>query len=342
LIGTGGIGGGEHLPGWLRCADAELVACADVNPTHLQAALQACPTAKGYARWEDLLAHPGLTAVDICTPNRLHAPMALAALEHGLHVLCEKPLAVSVAEAEQLAAAAQARQLVLMTAQHFRFQPAARHLKQLVEAGLVGPIYYARGQWLRRRGVPPRPTFIAKALAGGGVALDLGVHLLDLALWLMGHPQPTSVTAVTSSALAHRTDLGGMWGAWDRSLFDVEDFAAGFIRFANGAALTLEVSWLAFRPEDEQIRLECLGTHGGIVWPDGTLCREQHTTPFTLRLDPPGPGTPYADEIAAFAHAVRTGGPSPVPVTQTLPVLRILDGLYTSARTGQAVDLSAR
>src|SRR5206468_4114980 len=133
-------------------------------------------------------------------------------------------------------------------------------LHGLVGAGRLGEVYYARGQWLRRRKLPPRPTFTEKRLSGGGAGLDIGVHVLDLAYWFLGAPEPVSVSAVTSDRLTKRPDLGGFWGDWDRERTDVEDFAAAFVRFANGAVLALEASWLLFQPEGETIRLQCFGT----------------------------------------------------------------------------------
>src|SRR5262245_18459748 len=116
-----------------------------------------------------------------------------------------------------------------MTAQHLRFEPVARQLKALGESGTFGDFYHARPQWLRRRLLPPRPTFVDRNLSGGGAAVDIGVHVLDLAYWLLGAPEPVSVTATAHALLARRADTSGTWGDWDRKRIDVEDFAAGFV-----------------------------------------------------------------------------------------------------------------
>jgi predicted dehydrogenase len=343
IVGVGGIGRDQHLPGWAQVPFAEVTAAADVSDEALRQAAAALPGSCRFQShdWRRLVALDELDVVDICTPNRTHAPIALEALRHGKHVLCEKPLAPTAAEVRTLARAAAASGRLLMAAQHLRFDPVARQLRSLADAGLLGDVYYTRAQWLRRRLLPPRPTFIERRLSGGGPALDVGVHVLDLAYWLLGAPEPVSVSAVADARLAHRPDLTGAWGDWDRGRFDVEDFAAGFVRFANGTALTLEASWLAFQPEREVIRVQCLGSRGGAVWPDGVLTGETNRVPWDLRPGEVPKAAPHHEEIRAFAVAVRDGLPTPVPVEQSLNVARILDALYESARTGREVVLTA-
>jgi predicted dehydrogenase len=340
IIGVGGIGRDQHLPGWAQVPFAEVVAAADVSEEALERASECYPISQRFQDWHALLALDGLDIVDICTPNRTHAPIALASLAHGLHVICEKPLATSSDEVQMLRDAACRADRLLMAAQHFRFEPASRQLRALLDAGLLGEVYYTRAQWLRRRLLPPRATFIERRLSGGGPAFDIGVHVLDLAYWFLGAPQPVSVSAFVDTKLAHRGDLTGAWGDWDRERLDVEDFAVGFVRFATGAVLFLEASWLAFQPEDELIRLQCYGTRGGLVWPEGVVVGETNRVPWSLRPDqcPKGP-TGHHEEILQFALAVRDGLPSPVPVEETLNVVRILEGLYRSAEAKREVML---
>jgi predicted dehydrogenase len=226
-----------------------------------------------------------------------------------------------------------------MAAHHFRFDPVCTQLKKLIEGGMLGDIYYVRAQWLRRRLLPPRATFIERRLSGGGAALDIGVHVLDLACWFMGVPAPVRVAAQVESKLAHRPDLSGSWGDWDRNRLDVEDFAAAFVRFANDAVLVLESSWLAFQPERELIRLQCFGTRGGAIWPDGIVIGESDKVPWEMRLSEVPKNPPHQEEILQFARAVRDGLPSPIPVDETLQVIRILEGLYRSGEEKREIHL---
>ncbi len=339
LVGAGGIGRDQHLPGWAAVPFAEVVAIADTAQPALEQAGRLVPDADQLNDWRELIDHEELDVVDICTPNRTHTEIALESLAAGKHVLCEKPLATTSAEVIELRDAAARSGRLLMTAQHFRFDAVSRRMKGWLDAGMVGDIYYARAQWLRRRWLPVRPTFTDRRLSGGGPAFDIGVHILDLAYWFMGTPKPVSVSAALGTHLAHRSDLAGEWGDWDRAAIDVEDFAAGFVRFANGAALTLETSWLAFQPEKETIRLQCYGNRGGVVWPDAVLASETDRSPWDLKLAVAGKSRAHHAAIRQFAEAVHDGLPSPVPVEQTLEVVRTLEGFYRSSAERREVML---
>jgi predicted dehydrogenase len=337
LVGVGGIGVDQHLPGWAKVPFAEVAALADPSPDALARAGALVPGARHFEDWRDLVARDDLDVVDVCAPNALHAPVAKAALRSGKHVLCEKPLATTATEVAELADAARAAGRVLMAAQQLRFDRTAVGLKGLIDAGMLGEVYYARAQWLRRRLLPARPTFTERRLSGGGPAFDIGVHVLDLACWFMGWPEPVSVTAGLGTFLARRPDVAGEWGEWDRARFDVEDFAAGFVRFASGAVLTLETSWLAFQPERETVKVQCYGTRGGLVWPEGVLAGETARAPWDLRLCDTSRNPAHHDEIRAFAEAVRDGKPSPIPVEETLRGIRVLEAFYRSAEERREV-----
>jgi predicted dehydrogenase len=339
MVGVGGIGRDQHLPAWARVPFAEIAGIADTSDDALRKAGAMVPQARTFRDWKELVTRDDVDVIDICTPNALHAPIGVAALRSGKHVLCEKPLATSAAEVRALRDAAQDNGRLVMAAQNLRFEPASRQLKALSESGILGEVYYARAQWLRRRMLPPRSSFIEKRLSGGGAALDIGVHVLDLAYWFMGAPEPVSVTAVVDAKLAQRDDLSGAWGNWDRSRLDVEDFAAAFIRFANGAALTLEVSWLGFQPEEEIIRLQCYGTRGGLTWPDGLVSGETNRVPWETRVKESPKKSGYTEEVCQFAEAVRGGTPSPVPVEQSLTVARILEAIYRSGQERREVPV---
>jgi predicted dehydrogenase len=343
LIGCGGISA-VHLDGWKRLnPDCQIVACADpIEERRNQRGEEASvPAENRFASLTDLLkAGVKLDAIDICTTNRFHAPIAIEALNAGLHVLCEKPLALNPDEVRQMIAARDRSGKILMTAQHMRFQNDSAHLNDYLKRGVLGDIYYARAHFLRRRFLPPRPGFLDKAVSGGGPTIDIGVHILDLALHFMGYPEPTSVTAVTLQKLAKRTDIRGWWGEWDRDAINVEDFAAGFVRFTNGASLSLECSWLANIKESEYTKITLLGTEAGAEWPDLTIHSEAagSTTDTTLKFPDDRVGG-HQKEIAAFADAIMHNKPSPVPTEQSLNVIRILDGLYRSSELGREVSV---
>jgi len=342
LIGCGGISA-VHIDGWRRLnPGAQIVACADpiAERRHQRGDEVGLPKEVRFPYLKDMLkAGVELDAVDICTNNAGHAPVAIEALNHGLHVLCEKPLTTKPELVRKMIAARnKAKTKILMTAQHMRFLNNSLHLKEYLKDGVLGDIYYARAQFLRRRFLPARIGFIDKNISGGGPTIDIGVHILDLALHLMGHPEPVTVSAITPQKMAKRTDIRGWWGEWDRSKITVEDFAAGFIRFKNGAALTLECSWLTNIKEPELTKITLMGTQAGAEWPELTIHGEAagSTTDTQLKFPDDNIGG-HQKEIAVFADAILTGKPSPVPAEQSLNVIRILDGLYKSNASGHEV-----
>jgi len=338
LIGTGGIGK-LHARLWRETPGAELVGVYDLAPAVAREVAEKLGIKRVYRSLEEAVGDETADAVDVCTPNRAHTPVVLAALGAGKHCLCEKPLAATAAEIEQIIAARDRSGRILMTAQHLRFEERTVALKRLVDAGELGDIYYTRAWWLRRRLAPTTPGFLTRAQAVRGPGLDIGVHALDLALHFLGHPQPASVTGFAVCKLAHQQEIANQWGAYRGEDFEVEDLAAGFVRFRNGAALVLEVSWLLNQTEPESYSVWLHGTAGGARWPDLMLNSVRAGLLLDTRIVSNTGTDGHKNELAAFRDAVRCNGPSPVPAEQSLAVARILDALYTSAETGREVRL---
>ena len=342
VIGVGGIAK-THFPGWRDSPHAEVIALSDVVPETLNRVADSEGVRLRYERPEELIANPDIDIVDICTPNMYHAPLAVAALDAGKHVICEKPLAPTPGEIRQMIAARDRSGKLLMTAQHFRFQGSARALKAEIESGILGQVYHARSWMLRRAAAPTRPGFIMKVHSGGGPCIDIGVHILDLTLWMMSHPRPISVTGITQAKLAHLPGAFSIWGGPIPSeIFDVEDFAAAFVRFENGATLILEVSWLLHhKTTGEDMQMWLYGDKAGAHWPSNELLWNNDATQqqMNMQLVRAESGEPHAQECIAFADAVANGKPSPVPAEESLIVMSILDGLYRSAESGREVRL---
>src|SRR6185437_15359326 len=211
VIGVGGIAG-THFPGWKESPDAELVAMADLDPAALERVGKAQGVTRLYSKPEDLIADKDIDIIDICTPNMYHTPLAVAALNAGKNVICEKPLAPTPADIKKMIAARDKSGKLLMTAQHFRFEGSSRALKAELDRGVLGEIYHARSWMLRRSAAPVRPGFILKKHSGGGPCIDIGVHILDLTLWMMGNPKPVTVTGVTQDKLIHQPGAFSIWG----------------------------------------------------------------------------------------------------------------------------------
>jgi len=343
IIGVGGIAR-THMPGWEASEHAEVVAGCDIRPDVLQRWGETHGITTLSTDADDLFSDPEIDIIDVCTPNMAHAPQVIAALDAGKHVICEKPLAPTPGEIRQMIEARDRSGKLLMTAQHFRFKGISQAMKAEIETGALGDIYHARSWMLRRNGFIPSSTFIRKELSGGGPCIDIGVHILDLTLWLMGNPKPVAVTGVARAALAHHEGAFSAWrGTPVPPEFDVEDFATAYVRFENGATLVLEVSWLLHHDTSgEDMQMWLYGTEGGCHWPKGEFLHTNYATRQhynrTLQLTRDRV-EPHALECVEFARAVAEGLPSPVPAEQSLQVMTILDGIYRSQEAGREVEL---
>lgn len=342
-VGVIGLGIGRmHIEGWRQHPQVEVVAIADPDAERLAAVGDAFAIAARHASAEAMLAAEALDVVSVCTPNKFHQPLTLAAFAAGCHVLCEKPMALSAAEGREMLAAARQAGKRLMINFSYRFSAQSRALKAQVDAGLFGEFYFGRTVWHRRRGLPGfGGWFGTKALAGGGPLIDLGVHRLDLALWLMGYPKPTWVLGSTFDPIARA--LAEKSG----KRFDVEDLAAALIRFDNGATLALEASWAANIGEAELMETRLLGTQAGLLQHnldegyrfDAHIFMEQNGAQFDLHLHPEAGEAPSA--MHDFAAAILQERPHPATGEEGLVVMEILDAIYASARSGEPVRIAA-
>ena len=343
VVGVGGINR-THMPGWAASEHAEVVAGADLSEAALKMWGQKYGVGNLTTRPEDLFENPDIDVIDICTPNMYHTPLVVAALEAGKHVICEKPLAPTPRDVEKIIAARDASGKEVMTAQHFRFSGVSQAVKREVEAGMLGDVYHARGWMLRRNAYIPTPTFVYKRNSGGGACIDIGVHILDLTLWMMGNPRPVTVSGVTRSNLARQEGVFSAWHQGDMPAdMDVEEFAAAFVRFENGATLVLEVSWLLHHDtQSEDMQLWLYGTEGGCHWPSAQFLTSNYQTRqlYNSTLEVVADKMePHAFECFEFARALAEGRPSPVPPEQSLQVLAILDAVYQSQQEGREVRL---
>lgn len=342
IIGLGGIAS-IHVPGWVASPYAELFAGSDIYPSVFPIWKEKHGLTKFYDNPVDLINDPEIDIIDICSPNMYHAEQTIAALQAGKHVICEKPLAPTPDDIRRMIEARDKSSKMLMTAQHFRFRGDSQAMKAEIDQGVLGKVYHGRAWWIRRSGAPVGPTFIYKKNSGGGPCIDLGVHVLDLSLWLMGHPKPVTVSGTAPDLLVHHP---GAFSSWGRKLipqdYDVEDFAAALIRFEGGATLSLEVSWMLNHKNPEDVKVWLYGVEGGCEWPNAEFIENQYKTrqmvnrTLTLTHDTM---EPHALECVEFAKAIAEGLPSPVPAEQSLAVQAILDGIYRSHQTGREVEI---
>jgi len=338
IIGTGGIGRGAHLPAYQRLENVELVAACDKVKAAAERAAQEFGIPRVFTRYRDMLKLEELDAVSICTPNAYHCEQTVEALLAGKHVLVEKPLAVNAQEGEAMVAAARKSGKKLMCSLNNRFRSDAQALKELIEAGSLGDIYFARALATRRRGIPGWGVFTQKRHSGGGPLLDIGVHILDLTLWLMGFPEPHSVLGATYAKIGNRKPAKGGGWHWDPAKFDVEDLAAGFIRFKNGASVVLEASWAA-NIADGDFKSVLMGTKGGAEFgPLKVYTEYQGYVADVVPSVPRDEGSHYLC-IRSFVDSCLKDKPVAIPGEQALITTRILDAIYKSGRLGREVKV---
>ncbi|MCX7625135.1 MAG: Gfo/Idh/MocA family oxidoreductase [Candidatus Sumerlaeaceae bacterium] len=342
IIGCGGIAG-EHARGYLSCPGVEIVACADIAIERAQRFAAEYNVPRVYNDYRTMLAHEKLDAVSVCTPNYAHCEPTIAALEAGIHVLCEKPMAINVAEAERMVEAAQRTKKMLTIGHHFRFMPFIRFIKRRIDEGLLGDIYFGRSHALRRRGIPGWGEFHIRDKSGGGPLIDIGVHALDCILWLMGSPQPVTVSGKTYTMFGNRVTFFSAWGDYKRDEFDVEDFAAGFVRFSNGATLVLAASWAAHIEEQEDFSQLVLGDRGGVMLrpfgPSAGVRIQSSREEALLDVLPSGfpEKHPHQEEIRHWVACLRGEAEVLVKPEECLNVQRIIDGIYRSSELGREI-----
>ncbi len=349
IIGAGGMGR-IHAEGWRKIPDVRIAGICDVDLDRARnlAKILEVEDAVTVSDYRQLVAMDEVEVVSVCVPNRVHTPAVVAALEAGCHVLCEKPLAVTTSEIKEMARAAEKNSCKLMTAQHMRFREDTVVVKRFIDAGHLGNVFYAKVTALRRNLLPAPPGFIDSSLSGGGPCMDMGVHVVDTAMYLMGFPTPLRVSGAVWTNFAKGYEIpaagpeGSMWDEWDRERFDVEDFAVASVFFEGGAVLVLETSWLSHLDSPSRLGCELFGTKAWLRWPDAKFSFARDRIIHTGELCPPRSAagrSPYDEEIAAFHRCIVEDTTSPVPPQESIKVVAVLEAVYRSHEEGREVEI---
>ncbi len=346
VIGVGSISE-CHLDAYKKNKDAELTAICDINPETLkrQGDRYDIPENRRFLDYRDLLALPEIDAVSICTWNSEHAPITIAALEAGKHVLCEKPMATSVEDAQAMLDAAKKSGKHLQIGFVRRYGNDCALLQDLVKEGFFGDIYYAKASYLRRNG-NPEGWFGDKSRAGGGPLYDLGVHVIDLVRYIEGNKRPVSVYGATWQKLLNRPNLKTPKSYYsasrtDHDICDVEDLAVAMIRFEDGSVLSVEASF-SLNIEKGSGAIELFGDKGGakLDGSDLTLTSEMYDYMTDLRLNgaKADMGDFFGKEIDHFVECcLHPEIPCRAPAEDGVTMMKILCAIYESARTGHEV-----
>jgi len=342
IIGTGWPGQ-QHAIALPAIPDVQLRSCADSNLERLQSFAETYHPESSFEDYQQLLGDRDLDAAIICLPNFLHFPASLAALEAGKHVFCEKPPTMNAAEMKVLRDEAASRGLIYFFGRQFRFTPAVRTARDIIAEGRLGKIYRARATWIRSRGIPAGIGlwFTDKKRSGGGALIDIGVHAFDSAWFLMGTPRPISISAKVFRNFAELVTV---------PVFDVEDEAHAFIRFANDAIVELETSWAANLTDDTPIGPEWVGresnncvlfgTKGTLRLKPLTLFEDENGKLVTVPLESRYRENSFEMQLRNFADAIRGRAPAINNAEQAFELMEMIDGIYASSELGREVPVA--
>ncbi|MBM7570644.1 Gfo/Idh/MocA family protein [Aquibacillus albus] len=346
VIGAGNIGN-VHLSIFSQLQDdVEITAITDMHLPLAEKRAQEYQIPTVHENTDDLINDNNIDAVIIGVPNKWHAPLAIQALKAGKHVLLEKPMAIDDSDAKEILLTQRETGKIVMIGHQMRWESLALQVKEQVEMGELGDIYHAKAGWFRRKGIPGWGTwFTQKEVSGGGPLIDIGVHLLDLSLYLMGNPKPVSVFGSTYAEFGPKRKGIGTWGTpnWDGT-FDVEDIATALIKMEDGSSLSLDVSWAVHMDTDNSPFVHLLGSNGGasIRGSQGKLLTEMFDKAIDVDLDAHdevGDG----ERIRLSRHFIECIREGKQPITSALSGYTnnlILSAIYESSRTGKEVVLN--
>lgn len=342
ILGAGGISP-SHCVGIKGHEAAELVAVADSNRTRAEALADQFNIPRIYDSIDAALADRTIDAVSIALPTFLHAPTAVAALRAGKHVHSDKPFAINRQEASEVVSVAESSGRIMMVGMNQRFTPEAQTIKASIERGELGEIYFAKAYWTRRSGIPSFGTWFGdKSRSGGGALLDIGVHELDLCLWLVGNFKPLSVSGFSYTKLGNRGLGEGGWGRSEKGehLFDVDDLSGALIRLEGGLTVQLEAAWARHQEARDQHNVELFGTDGGAIVYPAKVFRFAADGGYAISEPAnPEPRHPHFNRFHNWIDTILGKAQAECRLEEAFAVQRIIDAIYESAASGSEVRL---
>lgn len=345
IIGAGGISH-MHVGGYSKLKNVELVAVCDIDQEKAKEYAKKYNIPNVFTDYNEMLKMDELDAVSVTTWNNFHAPISIAALKAGKNVLCEKPLAMNVEEAEEMLQTSKDTKKLLMVGFVRRFEKNANYIREAIENGELGNVYYAKTGYMRKWG-NPGGWFCDKKRSGGGPIIDIGVHVIDLIRYLTGKPQPVSIMASTFNHLGLKPEMKGIskYNANDydpaKPYNDVEDAATALIKFDNDMTLSIETSWVLHTKEDNNY-LMLYGDKAGVKMEPELEFYKEHNNYFTeekpvLEKDDDIFTSIFDREMEHFIDCITNGTECRNPAKDGVDMMKILTGIYKSAETGHEV-----
>jgi len=340
IIGCGFISA-VHIAGYQKSDKADFVAFCDIIPERAQTAFEKYGNkdAKVYLDYKKMLNDEALDIVHVCTENKLHAQITIDALNAGAHVFCEKPMAITGSEADEMKAAAVKNNKKLTIGYQMRFIEDEKLLRREVLKGTLGTIYYAEATTLRRRGVPTWGVFLNKEKQGGGPQIDTGTHIVDSTLWLMNDYSP--VVSAVGQTYDRLITKGGYnkGGHWDIPSFEVEDSAFGTVMLESGAMIVVKATWAVNISEMNVNEVLLCGDGAGASLRNGKLTMNGESNDRLWEYIPESLSqeslSPYDKEMLSWIDAVADDTDPVVLPEEAAQVVKVLEALYISARSGK-------
>ncbi len=306
---------------------------------------------KKYTDYRELCADPDVEAVHVCTPNSYHYEMTMCAIKYGKHVFCEKPLATKSDDAFEMVEAAKKAGVKLTLGHQRRFRSSVQYIRQMVDRGDFGEVYFGKALDARRRGVPTWGVYMDKDENGGGILYDGAPHSLDLTMYMMNNFRPVSVQGKIFTKMRGEVE-GNPWGKWDPEKCNVEDTGFALITMENGAVIYLEAAWLINMIGVANSSL-IVGTKAGadLLGPDGTARINTIVNDKMVTYSPEYPDMPFAEpyigeaetndaQMADWIDAIINDHEPLVKGKEGIPVVQIIEAIFESARTGETAYIT--
>ena len=345
VIGIGVIATTKHIPNLLKREDVRITMLCDLDTAKAEKAKEELGLSDAVvcADYKEVCTSPDIDVVHVCTANPSHYEITMLALNNGKHVYCEKPMALTYKEAKEMVDTAREKGLKLTSGTQWRYNPAPMRMKEMVQNGEFGDIYYVKSSQLRPRRLPAYGVYTSKAGNGGGVLLDGGPHSIDLPMWLTDNYDVKCVYGVTFDKMKNFPE-GNDLGPWDPENFDVEDTAFAMITIKNGMVIYMETAWATNLQQSAiGVVAEIGGNKAGadMVGPGfenhvrTTKIVDGKLTTTTEKIEEPMNMNEY--DILHWIDAIQTGGDPLVLPEQQAVVVRVIEAIYKSAATGQVV-----
>ena len=331
IIGAGNIAVKGHIPSYKSMEEVEIVGISDISVENAGKVAEEYGIPHYYQDAHEMLSSLKPDIVSICVPNKFHYPFAMAALEIGAHVFCEKPPALTVEEAYEMEKKAKEKGKILYYGLQNRFSPEFKKAYEILKSGRLGRVSHSEAKWLRRRGVPGWGVFTNKAIQGGGPLIDIGIHVLDMALSLLSFPEISYVSATMSDDIGKKGGEGD-FGPWDGGKYSVEDSLFGMIVFKDGTSLSIDTSFAINQRESTDKNIRLFGDKAGIsLYPLELYENREVEALETVEFDPRN------ELMKNFVKAIKGEEEPFVKAEEGTYLQALISSLYRAAETGKPV-----